>query len=1349
MELECPVCNHREDYGEVGESATCVRCGAVIDPLASTLDGRTIPDLARSGALRSSPRGTTLVGASSRSTASDETAGPTSAPPRTGEFVSRAMVSAALAALDEHLEKGWLTLVESEDYVTLLSRLARARRLRGHVAITEAAQLVERLASRRADECEQEMQRAIEAGDLEAAQLTLTRLQSMTEQASRLDRAAARVSEACWQRSMQADADGMLDEARALASPPQPPSNLKRALKLFDVLLDRIGQKQYPHLQNRFELIREERTQVAEQLQQAQTHQSNLETAVAMGKVDDLIELEAMYRKDLEVGRLDRQHVEAQLDLLATRIRQEVDRTLEGHLEEVDEYMANARNAEVALARLDENRDRWPYLSPPLRRRVEQRAEGLRELVERRRVVMDRCAEARALIEQGNHAEALVRLQLETTLHADLQIDVGQEIEVAVGILTRRIDRSLQRVDEDLEDDLLDIGEIDTLLARTRAHVEELEPAAGVVEALDALSERASDAVARMRRLKRSIVRTDEQLADIRALVEQGRRQQAETLLADFADNVPPQRKYEVTRLKTKLDVAIAADEVVSQLRRLAVRDRDDAIEWALSHDQVPECRAFLAHVRFDTVFAEVQSLEQDGRYRAALARAAEMLPDAPEQVRGLVEREIERLTRIEADADRVTDILERARRAESKGQIGEAWTLFDEGLAIGRGVRAEWHRLRASAVEASSEALRRQFDDATFATKERLRLWGAESGFDDAPLYTGYAAGAGARRAEARPHLDEALEHIETLRPVLRLLAERDDASTPPDLTHRADAFRLEATLGRVEDCLDRALFDAAEALLTEHSSDPRLARAQARIRRLAFSHGFTRALQGFDAPTAERLIAEYASPDGPEALTGAEILRGCRSALILAAPERQGAATQPSPPPPTDAAFTPSTRTTASDPSTMSALDDHRDALRALDRLVKRMPAANPLVAPLRRHLEAELGRLVELTFEGFGREELPGAVFLEYELMHRLLVIDELRPRTLLDLQKVVAARLQAGADELFDWIEQHVPVSRLLPEEVRALQHRLTLLRQAMFGAREPDERFDAATERLKSAWAQANEQEDARKRRDALLRRANDGLDLNLLRDAARIEQNGLVGDQRASAMVPLWERAEASVSAIYEALSVRSFDEVEEGLAELERLGAPHGTRIVFPDPFQPDRQLEPGTAGVRAVLNDLRAAERRRLKQRDDAIEESRGRIAALWDTVRDVASRCPIGQGPHALELYVGQAAPALLEAVERLRAELSALLAETTGTDQTANTVDALMSRLPPAETVAIQRLVRDYCRQFIEDFSALVAWTQSMDLTLVEQRDSIETIVRRWRNVASVQRMGRSLSRAWSH
>lgn len=1321
MELECPVCSHREDYGEVGESATCTRCGAVIDPLAATVQSAMPAELVRAGerpgGLKTQPWGAGSFLADMAPRSRDP--GDGAAPPRTGEFIPRPVVFAALAALEGQLEPGWGALLDAEQYVTLRSQLARVHRLGGQATVAEAGRLVERLAARRADECEADIHRLIESGHLDEAHPLISRLQAMTEQGARLDRIAARLSEARWQQTVRAEADAMLAEARELAAPPHPPARLKRALKLFDALLDRIGQGQYTHLENRFDLIKEERTQVADLLQQAQTLQSNLETAVAMGKLDDQIELIELYRRDLNVGHLDRSHVEAQIELLTTKIRQQMDATLEAHLDEVEAFMANPRNAEVALARLDENRDRWVHLSPPVLRRAEQRHRTLTEFVQRRRDVIARCREAQRLIEQGQHADAIVRLQIEATLHAELQIDVDQEMEIAVQSLARQVRRALDRVERDLDDEALHASELDELLVQAKEQVKALELVVGIVEDLDALEARAQEMVGRVRRLKQRLTRSDELLADVQSLMQEGRRAQAEALLNAFVD-VPTQRRHAVAQQKSKLDMVIAAAEVVAELRRLIATDRPAAVEWAARHDQVPECRAYLAHARADDVFRAIQDLEAQGDYHAALGRAKEIEVDASPEMRAMVEREIRRLDQVEQHASQIGEILEMARAAQAEGRLDQVWTLFDAELYIGRAHRAEWHRLRTAAIIAAATRLSEVLARASETVRDALSRWLSESGLDDEPLYTGYGQDD-ARRLEARFHLDEALGQIDATRPLAESISERDKAVLPRDLLHRLDRFAVEALLCLIEDLLDRAEFDEARALIPDDASDSRLIRARARIERLAFSRRFARALDEFDRPTAERLIAEYRAPDSPEAIAARELVRSAQNALDLLAG-------------------------TGDEQPPQEALTRQREALVELARLEARMPSSRGSLAGVRHRIEELLGRTTEAAFAAFDRDPLPGAVFLQYELLHRLLVVRELQVRPLLDLQEMVAERLGAGGEALLEWVRYQLSRSRR-PEEIQAIEHRLGLMRRATFGDEEPDERFRESWETVRRAWLQANAQEDARIRRDELLQQALDALDLERLRDAAHLEGDGFVGDQRAMKMLPRWEAAHARISAIGEALSLRTFDEVERGLAELDALGTPHAAQVVFADPFHAGRTLPPGTIGVRAVLNEFRAAEERRRRERERAVEFARTRIDDLWQSIRQMASLSPMGGSSSELQHYVSARAPALLGTVTQLRAELEGLTTGSGTAERMADTVDTLVAQLPTADIEGIERLLTERCRDFARDFRELAAKTQTLDAALIDQREQIEAIGRRWPGVASIQRMVDTLSRAW--
>lgn len=1322
MKLTCNTCGHTEDYGDVGQTAECSSCKAILDPRISTQDMRLRPDTLthlRHGGRAGPP--TTETFADDAEDASD-----TLNTDGVG-LMTRPVVADRLAALHRFLDANCMALFEAEDYVALRVRLARANRLHEHTALRELADMLDGLATRRVREVELDIARALEAGELDTARTLFALFQRMTDDATAVRRLAGKVAEATLALREAQEAQAIFDDAQRFAREERPLS-LKQALKRFQMLIDGWGDR-FSRLPVSFDRLVLERDRVQVLLEQAEGYQNIQETAVAIAmankRVDEIIQIRKDYAADLENGRLDPVHVQDKIVELTDSLHAMLDGLVTDHLDEIDRAAGRPEYAEDHLRRLEQHREHWKYLSDPVRHRAESAYARVAELVERRKLVRDKTRAAQKLIESNHPVEAIRQLQLLSGLHGDLELDLGADIQLAVGMIARRASRLADGIDEAFDDDAFGGEDIERTMAKMRAEAERLEEVAEVAPQVEPVLERLLGGLKRGRGLLKSIERTRRALVDIERLIDEGHRGQAKQLLDDLerpeSGPVPAQCRDEVDRLRKQLDIARAVDAVAAELEHLAATDRARALEHAMAHADDPACRAFIAQHRFEVAFQEVAALEEQGEDRAALARASELARSAPPELRDFARAEFERLTRVEQHAAWVHDILEAARQAEAEGRLDQIWTRFDEKLEVGRSLRQDWQRLRTAAIDAASTSLRAKLDQALQMAQAARARWMAESGLDDEPLYVRHGI-QDPGRAAARAHLDEALEAVESVKLDAEFLRKRERESIPRELVHLIDSVDVEARLCGVEDRLDRADFAEARALLPD-SSEPRWGRCRARIERLEFGWRFVQAILALDEDTARALLEAYPAERAAERARGAELL-----ALLQVANDALG-------------------HTAA---SVAARLDRVRKALIAVEAIPEDRPD-HAVLAPMRGRLEDALVRLVRERFDEFNADRLPGAVFLQFELLRQLLMRDALRARPLVDMQRVVAPRLQPGAETLLTWLDRHRGALERLPtDEIKSLQERLGLMRDAMFGTRKPDDRFVAAMQEVEAAWARANEQKDARERRDALVAAAIEEMDIGKLREAADLEREGGIADKRAHQMVRSWGQAEKLVEAIEEALSRMRFDDLEAHLGQLEHLDVPHRDRATFRHPVIRGRSLSSGAAGIREILDDLRAESRQRRAEREQAVIDKEARIEAVRAQMQQVACECPSKGGADAIRAYVQAVAPALIEGIRTLRGELQRLGSGAEAGERTVDTVDSLLQKLPPTDPREFVAALHGLCARFLEDYDYLLKLSAgSSNREVVAQRAHIEEIERRWRgcNAPALGWLIRDLSRAW--
>ncbi len=1220
-------------------------------------------------------------------------------------------VVAALTAVEDRLGPDWLTLLEADALVQLQIRIVRARERRDDALLQRAGDAITGLQRVRLHAELDRFEQALISGDLEAARAILAGARRLVDRAEPLDDASLRLSDALARHADEAEGRAILQRAREMSAPQQPPRRLKQALRVFDDLLRRLGDGAFADLGREFETIREERDAVQGAIRAAEDRQSSLATVVAMGEIDDLVEVLDVYRRDLEVGRLDEAHVRDQVERIEDDVRHRLTAKLEEHLEDSAEIARNPRDAHIALERLREHRDKWRFLSARMRRMVEARDTHLAALVERRDAVLARCEEAARTIAQ-DPAGALLRLESEVELNPDLQIDAGRHTSRAVERLLHLHTHTVERLEAQLEDMHLPERELPGIVERATAVSEALTPVSASEPALAALATRAVELIRRAQQAAIRIEQCDAQLTRIQALADRGHRDRARERLATVAADCPPQRKSRVADLKDDLELAVLDDEIEMRLSRLIMDDATAAVEWAERHPGHPACRSYLEQRHFTHDVEAVLAREAAGQYTDALVAAMELRGRVSDSRQAYVESIVRRLQAVETDGADVRQRLENAREAELSGRLGQVAELFDVELAIPVDLRDEWSRLATRARMARGDALTEQVTDAVSAAREARQRLNAPGMQVDDPLSEGAAPEVQPdQQAQARRALETALVALEDARPAAQAL--RADESL-----HGASAmasvrnFDLEFVLCGAELALARRDFEGARRVLAEGVNHPGADVLADRIARAEFGWRLVSALGSGGLDTARALIESHREPLGEEAQRARRLLEefgGIR-------PSGPGKATA------------------------AEALERHRANLLRLRRIVSRFSRMAPHLARLQQREIQALVAALQRRFAEIKAEPMRGGALARYRLLHDILIDDGLHIDEVIELQGEVALDLKREGDDLVSWLLEANSLRRPSGRDVEELQSRLELLGELHYGG-APGQRFLDARTRLQQVRTDVDAVEGARRNRDALMTQAMNDFDRGPLAEAARIEAETDGLDARARPALIRWDQGDRLAERLRAWLEQGALTEARETALALEQVNSPvHTARLSLPDPRDPSRRLPPG---IDAVLEALDAAEAER-KTRHRAlvreVERLQGRAARWWVELRIAVARLPRAESRSfgaAVGRLVARAQPELTS----IRADLACL---EPGNSAEREQVQALGASLPLDGGDALDAAVRDQSAAYRNDRAFLLAVSQQPLNELAQVEGELARIVATWQGVPELEPLVRAFS-----
>lgn len=1234
--------------------------------------------------------------------------GGATSPQRSGDL--KAAV-AALTAVEDRLGPDWLTLLEAESLVQLQIRLVRARERRDDVLLQRAADAVTGLQRVKLHRELDRFEQALISGDLEAARAVLAEARRLVDRAEPLEDASLRLSDALARQADEAEGRAILERARDMSAPQQPPRRLKQALRVYDDLLRRLGDGAFADLGRAFETIREERDAVQAAIRAAEERQSSLATVVAMGEIDDLVEVLDVYRRDLEVGRLDEAHVRDQVERIEEDVRQRLTAKLEEHLEDSAEIARNPRDAHIALERLREHQDKWRFLSARMRRVVEARDGQLAALVKRRAEVLARCEDAARDI-AADPVGALLRLESEVELHPDLQIDAARHAGRAIERLLHLHAHAVDRLEAQMDDVHLPERELPELAERASTIADGLAPVSACDPALAALAARALEITRRARQAAVRIEQCDAQLARIETLAERGHRDRARERLATVAADCPPQRKSRVADLKDDLELAMQDDEVEMRLSRLIMDDAAAAFEWAERHPGHPACRAYLEQRHFTHDVEAVLAREAAGQYSDALVAAMELHGRVNDSRQAYVDAIVARLQAVEADGAEVRQRLQTAREADASGRLGQVAELFDPELTIPADLRDEWSRLATRARMSRADALTEQVTGAAAAARDARQRWNSPGMQLDDPL----ADEAGPevhpdQRRQARSALERALLLLEDARAAAQALRVDEGLHTAPTMTGLR-SFELELVLCGAELALIRRDFAGARLILSEGAAHPRVDALAHRVDRAEFGWRLVSALGGGALDTARALVESHPEPLGEQAQRAKRLVEAF-AGLRAPAPGRASAA---------------------------DALDCHRANLLRLRRIIARFERVAPHVTRLQQRETAALVSALERRFAEIKAEPMRGGALARYRLLHDILMDDGLAIDEVIDMQGEVALDLEREGDELVSWLLERGSLRQPSAPVVEELQSRLELLGELHYGG-APGQRFLDARSKLQKARTTVDVVEGARADRNALMTRAMNDFDRAALVEAARIEDETESLEPEARPALARWDQAERLAQRLRGWIEQGSLGEARETALALEQVDSPvHIARLRLPDPRDSDRLLPPGIDAVLEALDGAEAERETRHRALVREIERLQARCARWWVELRVAVARLPRAES-RSFGAAVGRLVARLQPELASIRAELDCL---EPGTGAERKQVQGLAAALPLDGGDALDTAVRDQSAAYRRDRAFLLAVSQQPLNELARVETELARIVETWQGVPELEPLVRAFS-----
>ncbi|MCB9542508.1 MAG: hypothetical protein H6703_08680 [Myxococcales bacterium] len=1218
------------------------------------------------------------------------------------ERVDRIEVAEALARLDSQLGPEWTDLLAADDFPALLVKLERARRIMPGPAVDDAVRRVRAGQRGRIAEALAEFDVRIKADELEQADAVLGRVRRMADDTDAVDRATAVLARAWDDRHATEEGRLKLDRARELAAPPHPPRRLKQALKLYEDLLRRLDR--YVGLRPAYELIKAERDEVERLVKAADQKESQRATAIAIGRIDVLVATLADYTEAKASGRLEEDYAQARIEEIEHEIGEKLAAKVDEFLQDADEIAQNPRDAHIALERLREHERLWHYLPPARRGEVERRAESLVALIRRRDEVIARCEAATALIEKGEYVAAIRQLAIQRELHQSLQIDVRRPLEVAVAALEQRLERRLDGLAALFADPYIGDADLDRVQRSAAELREQVEPVATHVPSLAALQARAAEVERDARRLRGELARCDRELDRVRALLDDGQIARARRLIERLDESIPPQRRADVTDLKDDLDLVIREDEVEGRLHVLALQDPDAALAWAERHPDNPACRQYRLHANAAGLLDEIREAELRGEHEKALMLATRLADQPPPALEGHVEavvRHLERVIRDRAEVRRRIGILRDARGA---GRLGEALGLFEGELTVPADLAGEWQTLREEALRVDAARLQAEVEAALAEARRGREAWQAAGWPDDDILAP---PGSDADPAATRAHIDDALRALESAASAAAALGRRRRAGTVETTLH---AVEVEQRVCRAEAALAQHDFESADAILGEPGDpeDPRVARARARLRRLAFGRHFAHAIAAGELAEARELIEAYGARSSDEVLVAGRVFN---CAQFIA---RQVLA--------------------ASQLGAREAVGGLREAHRAHAQLVAAHPRARVVLRGLRGELDEAMIRAIDQLGAALDAEPLPGAIVEHHQTLEALIeddgFTDERLRRRRVELERDLLRTVRADLEHL----ESNTDLEILTVEQMHAVERRLDHLVRFLA---DDDPQLERCRRRVRQHRTTRIRRREAERRRDALVRQAVEELRADALHEACALEQDGLVDGDLARQTLERWRRAEPIVAALEEAMAARAFDRLAHLLDALERTESqPHIARLTLRDPFEGD-ELPAGISRLRELLPRLVAQDEELVARRAEALRAIDDLVTRFHDAICLVAADAPAAlDADPQYRAYLDGAVRWAHEQTATLSGRLRAAAADDAEASGLVRRVEA---RLPPGDPQALARFLDARFRAYRADHRFAMACSQAPLSSLRQHREQLLQIRERWRGLPDLLRL----------
>lgn len=1188
-------------------------------------------------------------------------------------------------------------LLASEHFDQLIALIESQPRAIGAHERQRILQQIEDRRSEALDSIRQAFEYRINLGDLPQAATLIERAQRVDAQAGAA--LEMRLRQAQLHHRRMADRVKMLADARRMARDGHL-EQMRDARAIFETLLDGPTDATLDDGQLRRELMRLDAQIDFEMAAQAATH-TKMQLSSLQPKLEALADLRGRRQRGEQrfYAQGDRaEPLPAVIDRLECELRPLLFTRVESDLEGADRLVADG-SIEPALRRLDRYHAYWSLLDDDLRERAVTRKQALEAALERQARIDAAVDRAFALMEAGDMARTAEFIELS---RARLGGEVPRLDELLVTMRRHRLLPLINRVDDLIRQAMRLTGlwskHLDGLLAQAEALT------APLGEMLSADGDHAA-----LRDRHQALLSYLRGLVEARELHDAGRFEPARCQLSSLALALPTY----ADAIRLHLDGQSAdrtIEELLARVRALYSEDPEKALALARENAaQDGRIRDFTDFVSVERALHRADALERRGQYPAALELLQGTWGQLSTRESDVLDRAIERLTSVVADAPLVAELLAQTARAAStpdKEALASRLSELAVGVDRADGVKS----LLAAQIPHRMQALR-----------------DAMAGWRQTGAFALEAVEADARflRAQVRPPGPE-LAH---------LLREYDFAAVLLEADHTLHSGAFDEAEALVEPFLGGAFGGRAKAFIVRCRAQRALAGAYAALAELdmdaaraALQSGPAADLQvqaarlfveRFDAAVAPLLAAAPRTPG----LTGDATGRDA-SGPDATGPDATGPdATGP------DATGQDATGQDATGPDAIEAFRIARALIAeqpetiALQQSLMRLTRARTTCT--RARIASETPRLpgVQIAVMAWlARDcEAAGGVEPEFEAM----------------LQQ---ARQQAPDDlrALFAWVERHErAVDHTREDDVRVVVDRLRAaqtLRGDLPRFASPAE-IEGFIERADQLRARADRRSADRAQIVALLERSRAEGAREPLERAAELEASHPDQSIGARERLDAWHRADAIEAQLVE---LHGADRIAEALDQAHALARlreqqplPHGDRLRL---LGPDRRvIGPGLAALIPALT--RELEHRQARQSVIADE-----LAAISLTVDAFEIR-----RDRLIEVAVRERDPSEVdEQLRRLAVEVESVTAAMRAHQLEAKRLGnppllpVLLTRLASMTHEALEQEVSRRRRDVGDAVRILNEYRRKGERVIERQFDDIERLGMTFRASARVQR-----------